>query len=693
MNGDVAIEEIEDILAVSAADDDTHDNAEFVDDEEEDASGNLIQSVVKMKLASFVVDVDVRRKISSVVRDINILIGEAYALANFHILRLFSSGKATSPKLPKIDRNLYYRCLVGLADANTKKGTLSEDLLASIAAFQALKPPGFSQVNVRGCDFNQILASASKTMATMATNHLWMNLAQRVKTYLSWRHPDLRRQHKLIVDALVIKPKASLDTFFAPKTNASPQLIEKLGRARDVAQELRSVMQLPSGAQYASRAHLTLPLYFKMLCETETQKLEQQRKFEEPSTSTTRPKRRVRYRTFTLLPMKGGYTTSYVQFSTMAFLGLLKRMKKAKFDGDGRNLSDEQKKNVWASVCNLKAVETYGYERDEDGNRQLSRRFGGQIVTDGCSLSILMKRKACIVCPAQGEDAVARARAHIQAKTAQGIVGIDPGFSDVVTVTSGNDGKTKSFSSAEYYQGAMYNTSRRRTDKWNAETRGLVESIPTCETASVDRFTAHLQAYLLHLPALIQHRMAKGYRNMRFLRYCWKKRMVQRISEFIAPRKEETDEVTIVGFGDWQGGHGSPISRRTCGPLQEIKLDLRSRRDVVLLDVDEFRTSITCNTCHGRLCNMKGVTTHRVDHRDGTIRQLTNQKVHKVLHCNSNVCRSHNHTTWNRDVNASKNILMLAVLMLKGWGRPVAFCRTKPKRARAASQVSRAGAE
>ena len=684
MHGDVALEEIEELVVASTADD-----TSFADDEE-DVDGNLTQSVVKMKLAKFIVDGDVRNKITSVVREINVLLGEAYALANFHILRLFSRGKASAQELPKIDRNLYYRCLIGLADANTKNGTITEDILASIDAFEALKPRGFSRINIRGSVYNQILASASITMATMATNHLWMNLERRVKTYLSWRHPDLRRQHKLIVDALVHKPRASLDTFFAPKANASPNLIDKLGRARDVAQELRSVMQLPSKTQYASRAHLTLPLYFKILSETETQKLEQHRMFEEPSTSTTCPTRRVRYRTFTLLPMKGGYTTSYVQLSTMAFLGLLKRLKKATFDGDGRELSDEQKKSVWASVCNLKAVETYGEERDEVGNRQLSRRFAGQIVTDGCSVSILMKRKACIVCPSQGEDAVARAKSHFEAKTVHGIVGVDPGFSDVVTV-AGMDNKTKSFSSAEYYQRALYNTSRRRTDKWNAETTGLVVSIPTSETASVERFTTYLQSYLLHLPALIRHRMDKGYRNMRFLRFCWKKNMVQRISEFIAPR-QKSEEVTIVGFGDWQGGHGSPISRRTCGPLQEIKLDLRSRPDVVLLDVDEFRTSITCSHCHNHLCNMKGVTTQRVDRKDGTIRQLTNQKVHKVLHCKSNECESHNHTTWNRDVNASRNILMLAVLMLRGWDRPAAFCRTQPKRARATSRASRAGA-
>jgi hypothetical protein len=144
------------------------------------------------------------------------------------------------------------------------------------------------------------------------------------------------------------------------------------------------------------------------------------------------------------------------------------------------------------------------------------------------------------------------------------------------------------------------------------------------------------------------------------------------VCDTIAPRDSK---MTIVGFGDWNGGSGTPISRRTCGPLQEIKMELRSRANVVLLDVKETKTSVTCNACFGRLVNMKAPLTVRVNRRTEEKRELTNQRVHKVLHCRSNECRkSHAHTTWNRDVNASKNILMLTMLMLQGKDRPPAFC-------------------
>ena len=59
---------------------------------------------------------------------------------------------------------------------------------------------------------------------------------------------------------------------------------------------------------------------------------------------------------------------------------------------------------------------------------------------------------------------------------------------------------------------------------------------------------------------------------------------------------------------------------------------------------------------------------------DVTVRR---SKVHKVLHCCSNdkqgsPCCG---TTWNRDINASKNMLSLTLCMVHGQERPRAFCR------------------
>jgi hypothetical protein len=84
------------------------------------------------------------------------------------------------------------------------------------------------------------------------------------------------------------------------------------------------------------------------------------------------------------------------------------------------------------------------------------------------------------------------------------------------------------------------------------------------------------------------------------------------------------------------------------------------RSDVILMDVDEFRTSCTCSCYWSKLRNMVADTT-RVD-REG-MKQTRRGRVHKVLHCTRSACSAERcaKSTWNRDVNAAHNILLLGI--------------------------------
>ena len=161
---------------------------------------------------------------------------------------------------------------------------------------------------------------------------------------------------------------------------------------------------------------------------------------------------------------------------------------------------------------------------------------------------------------------------------------------------------------------------------------------------------------------------------MRFLRFCRRKKAITEICDLIAPRDSP---LVLIGFGDWSGGHRSPISRRCAGPLREIKTELRSRKNVMMKHIDEYLSSQVHNSTHLRLTNMRAVTT-RWDKKTRKFVKTGVMKVHKVLHCKTSDgklpggCRE---TTCDRDRNASKNILMLLREELAGRDRPAAFRR------------------
>ena len=624
----------------------------------------LSACTIKMKLRSFLKDKaadQLAAKLDKLVMSMNRLMGEAYCFANHHIVRIMSSQPPLS--IPKIDRNFFYRCLLAVSQSNARNNTLDSDFKASVTEFDKLRTgKAIDKVDVR--DWNQVVADLSILMATMATNHLWMNLNARLHKYLKWRYPELKRFWGATVRAVAQFPKTKLLDFF-PSACTDP----KAAVACEVAQQLRALMPLASSSRFASQAHLTLPLYKHILQSTEAEKvrltemrLHTSSTASEPAPSTKAAKA-VRVQTFTLLPTKAGYTISHVPISSMTLMGLLKRSGlEPGIQGDGRTANH---RCMWAKYFNLNAVETR------------TKKFDGRILTDGYGVSVLMKGLSSpkCVCDSAPEGDLPRGAL---------VEGVDPGFKDIVTV-SDSEGKTWSYSSGQYYHDAGFKRSAVRVNRWTKETEDALSRLPTNETVDYASMKEYVKAYLALLPDMLAHRAKKGYRKMRFMRYCGKKHAIQALCDRLAPKGRPV----YIGFGDWSGGSQSSVSRRTCGPLQEIKHELAGRDYVHLSLVDEFRTSQVCHCCRQKLCNMVADKTIRkkketTEEREGESQVAVEKrrvKVHQVLHCRNSDERSTNRcgTTWNRDVNASLNMLLLFTLQLHKKARPAEFCRATPR--------------
>lgn len=209
-----------------------------------------------------------------------------------------------------------------------------------------------------------------------------------------------------------------------------------------------------------------------------------------------------------------------------------------------------------------------------------------------------------------------------------------------------------------------------------------------------------LNAYFKYLPQLLEHRFRRGYRNLRFMRSVYRQRTISAMCEMIAPKDPKT--FTIVGLGDYSKTNfrNSPIKRQCAGPWVEITKRLQAQRNVLFTHVDEYCTSITCSNCFNRLTNVckKGHGRGSAPVPGVLPWEL---QVHKLLQCkriprackriprgkriprnpvlNQRVERARNYqrcgVTWDRDVNAARNMLMLLLLMIRGKPRPYEFER------------------
>ena len=634
------------------------------------ADPSFTSSNVKMKLATFCGNAGVRRVLNSVVLDCNIMVAEAYAFANLHVTRILEQGLAP----PEVGPKFYDACLSAVTTCRTMPEKFDKGMQDSIAAFDELRPKGVQKVE--GSRLGDIRSELCIGMAAMAANHLWLNLAGRLSKYLVWRHPEVTKaMRKTVVECVAMFPtmKLSKVSKLSLRTTKGNELGEgrkaAIRTAVELIERLRARCPL-KGTGSANRAHELLPLYHDMMKDTEAACAAARDGLLDDKTA-----RRVRKARFSLLPNKNGFTIGHVPICGRALMGVLVRVRNA----DGTPLvrtkgTDSGHDAAWRQFFNVNGIETR------------ERMFGGRIATDGVSVSAYMEREqACVLSTREEEWDAKRIKRQNKGKLEVVYAGVDPGFTDVVTVAHTSElqnktgeedkslkAKVQSYSASRYAEESRQKASKRKTEAWNEETSANVARIDHASDRSTSfGLGTFIRSYLGELRTLLTHRAERGYRNWRFHRYVFKQRVVGDICDLIAP----PGKFSVVGYGDWSGPNGTPIKRRWSGPQQDIKRTLQRRPNVLFRSVWEYRTSVTCHATWRRLSNMRA-RSWKYDRTIGKkVLSETRSSVHKVLHClNSDGAKGRpGGGTWNRDANASRNMLMLLMLVVLGVERPKEF--------------------
>jgi hypothetical protein len=230
------------------------------------------------------------------------------------------------------------------------------------------------------------------------------------------------------------------------------------------------------------------------------------------------------------------------------------------------------------------------------------------------------------------------------------IVGVDPGKSNLVFLADGNHTLRYTAMQKRYESGNKYYNAVLRNDKVKCNIHTLEQELSkySCKTVNYNSFQEFIKQKLE-----INRKVRKYYEKEFHRHYRYKKfmRTQKSYDKFLNKVEEIFGPDIVLGYGNW--------SRKTQmkGHIPTVGKGLRKviSKRFNNITVDEYKTSKICYNCHCETDNIK----------------INNKKVHRLLSCKNKDCE----TIWNRDLNASLNIMNLMTCFLHAKKRPDAFKR------------------
>ena len=239
------------------------------------------------------------------------------------------------------------------------------------------------------------------------------------------------------------------------------------------------------------------------------------------------------------------------------------------------------------------------------------------------------------------------------------ITAIDPGRINMLTgvIFTGDQGKMKTFkfTGKEYYKQCGMKRHckviKKLTSK-NEDVKSFNKVTLTKKTTDVVTLTKYLENLFQFVHELMKFKNMKEIKNSKFFVYTKKQKVRCRIRKLIP-------ENSIIALGN---AHINP----TFGHLPSTPTNSLNKfifKDRTVYDVCEFRTSKLCSGC-GRYLEDPIINGHKV-------------KSHSIRRCSNNECP---YMLWDRDVNASINILNKLLNVMTNQESHKRFSRLWPKK-------------
>jgi transposase len=378
-------------------------------------------------------------------------------------------------------------------------------------------------------------------------------------------------------------------------------------------------------------------------------------------------------RNIQFIPLRSSFTPKYITIDTASLITLM-------IDKNARNYLlkiKESRDVIWATFFNL-------------GHKVFKRKdykFFSMIRTDGIGASVLFYRAD------KNQDKLPKdiesnyTESYVDEMKLDNpndinkvkIVGIDPGKDDLLHCTDGSNffRYTANQRRLETRKKKYMKINERQKletviEDFNIKEWETVLSEEIKYTTKTKEFKKYLR---IKLP--LYHKLREYYydplrRKLRLNTYINNQKSESKMINNFRSTFGSPDDNVIIAIGDYdQGSYHLKGKEPTKG--KGLRKILRTAGYEVLL-VDEYRTSCKCHNCHSDTekfmlrKNYKPPKKHQIE--NGTYKEEI--IVHGLLRCTSaNGCGS----LWNRDVNGSLNIRMLALKALGGQERPLGFRR------------------
>ena len=301
----------------------------------------------------------------------------------------------------------------------------------------------------------------------------------------------------------------------------------------------------------------------------------------------------------------------------------------------------------------------------------VNHKYSFSLRTDGVSVSILMTRPARAPSTTSSSTTADSNSSEVDVNPKEAefqggldiedsiVYGLDPGRRTLFTAV-GTDGKAKSCRNREYRERTEVKKRQQQVENWlrKADLKTFVDEMPSRKVMTSALMEDHIR-YLFRdgrIDDLFAFYGSVRYCKLRQNKYYCKERALEAMVERITEGRKNI----IIAFGS--ANVGSCVRGNPPIAAKAFRRHCQKRCKVVL--IDEYLTSQVCSKCGKR--NLRPMRYMK------WVEEAKEARSHNIWAVQ--VCRDCG-TVWNRDVNASNNILAIFKSLNSNGERPPQFRR------------------